>query len=1289
MSSVRRRLALALAAVGAAGLAATAAQAEPPAERGRPELVGTYQRVAKDLVQPDGSLRDVYEDLLVTGGRSYRLTLPRGAHVHGGTPIRVRGRLAGADMAAQEVETLGQAAAVTTTGTTKVLVILAHWSSPDSVTQAQAQSQIFGDDDGWFGEASYGQLGLTGATTPWVKIAAPTGGQCYANHMEIMSRAKAKALTLGYDASDYDRTIVYFPLCGGDASGAAGWAYQPGTEVWLNGYMDRRVSVHEQGHNYGLAHAHTYTCTVSSVRVTLAPPSSCYHTEYGDEYDSMGGSSYAAHFSAPQKNDLAWLTGRKRTLTSAETTFTLPPFETAGAQPLAAVAGVSGTSRAYWVEYRQAIGYDNALPSGATGGVLVHMKDSAITAGGGPFLLDVSPQNTYSDAVIPSGGAWTSPEGVRISVGAVSPTGAVVTVQGGADPPVVPSVPRNVTAVGGDGSVKVTWDPPASNGGATIQEYVVTRTPGGATETVEGTTATVDLLTNGVEYGFAVAARNAAGLGPASTPVTATPNAQLPSVSVTSPADGATVGGTVTVAATAAMHPVAQSPIEGVSFEVDGNAFGWDDTAPYTAQWETEWDGDGPHTITATAYDSDFRFQTSAPVGVTVATPKPTVSITLPVDDTVTADDVVTLQATAAPAAGGGAPIQWVAYELTDGTAIGYGGDTAPYAAQWDATALNGSYDLVAKVYDTNGRSGTSAPVHVTFDHPVPSVAITAPAENATVQGSAVPVTATATPSPVSGAAIDRVELYADGATYLGTDYDAPYSATWDTGSLVGAHTLTAVAYDVNGRSATTPPRTVTVANPVPAVAITSPADFAVTGAVVQLAATATPNAQSGSPIASVTFSVDGVELHPIAAPGPYSVAWNSGGASGQHTVVARAVDQAGRTGESATITFTVPPPKPSAVVVAPANGATVAAGTVELVVAGSPDPGTNSPVAFAQFLVDGETLDWDDAPDPGGIFTVTWQATPGQHVISAEVFDGNFDSGTTDVVSVTVIEKPGAPTAVTAAASTNGSATVSWTAPGSDGGNAITGYVVKTGAVTKQATGSPFTFPGLANGTAYAFTVAAVNAAGTGAYSTASNLVVPGSTALTRAASPGTVTYGKAVTVTGRLTVAGTTKPLAGRTVQLLACAPGSATCAYTGKSGITSATGAVSIAYVPKLHRDLKLRYVKTTDQFPTVTTSAVRVTVAAYVTSAISRTSVPLGGSATVSGKVAPAHSGKRVYLQRLYSTGWKNVTYKTLGTTGAASFTVRPAARGTYTYRLAFLGDTDHLAGYSTARTVKVT
>ena len=87
----------------------------------------------------------------------------------------------------------------------------------------------------------------------------------------------------------------------------------------------------------------------------------------------------------------------------------------------------------------------------------------------------------------------------------------------------------------------------------------------------------------------------------------------------------------------------------------------------------------------------------------------------------------------------------------------------------------------------------------------------------------------------------------------------------------------------------------------------------------------------------------------------------------------------------------------------------------------------------------------------------------------------------------------PGAPTKVSAIAG-NASATLTWTAPSSDGGAAITGYVIKAshGPVVKVGDITSDTVTGLDNGTAYAFTVAAVNSVGTGSSSAVSNSVTP-----------------------------------------------------------------------------------------------------------------------------------------------------------------------------------------------------
>ncbi|MFC4121074.1 fibronectin type III domain-containing protein [Nonomuraea zeae] len=80
-----------------------------------------------------------------------------------------------------------------------------------------------------------------------------------------------------------------------------------------------------------------------------------------------------------------------------------------------------------------------------------------------------------------------------------------------------PGAPTTVTGVARHQAVRVSWQPPASDGGTPINTYTVTATPGGRSVTVAGrTTATVTGLTNGTAYTFTVTATNAVGTGPVS-----------------------------------------------------------------------------------------------------------------------------------------------------------------------------------------------------------------------------------------------------------------------------------------------------------------------------------------------------------------------------------------------------------------------------------------------------------------------------------------------------------------------------------------------------------------------------------------------------------------------------------------------------------------------------------------------------------------------------------------------------------------------------------------------------
>jgi hypothetical protein len=70
----------------------------------------------------------------------------------------------------------------------------------------------------------------------------------------------------------------------------------------------------------------------------------------------------------------------------------------------------------------------------------------------------------------------------------------------------------------------------------------------------------------------------------------------------------------------------------------------------------------------------------------------------------------------------------------------------------------------------------------------------------------------------------------------------------------------------------------------------------------------------------------------------------------------------------------------------------------------------------------------------------------------------------------------------------------VSFKAPATTGGAAITSYMVTAspGGTRVTGTASPVVVTGLTNGTSYTFTVTATNAAGTSAASTASTAVTP-----------------------------------------------------------------------------------------------------------------------------------------------------------------------------------------------------
>jgi hypothetical protein len=188
-----------------------------------------------------------------------------------------------------------------------------------------------------------------------------------------------------------------------------------------------------------------------------------------------------------------------------------------------------------------------------------------------------------------------------------------------------------------------------------------------------------------------------------------------PTVSLSAPANNATVSGTQAVSANATDDKAGVS----VQFKLDGANIGAaDTTAPYSVNWDTTTATNATHTLTAVATDSDNVSTTSSTVSVTVnnapPVPGPTVSITSPASGATVSTTVdVTADATDTGAVTG------VQFKL-DGANLGAAVTTAPYTFSWDTTtATNGNHNLAAVATNAAGGTTTSTAVPVTVSNTV------------------------------------------------------------------------------------------------------------------------------------------------------------------------------------------------------------------------------------------------------------------------------------------------------------------------------------------------------------------------------------------------------------------------------------------------------------------------------------------------------------------------------------------------------------------------------------------
>jgi hypothetical protein len=150
----------------------------------------------------------------------------------------------------------------------------------------------------------------------------------------------------------------------------------------------------------------------------------------------------------------------------------------------------------------------------------------------------------------------------------------------------------------------------------------------------------------------------------------------------------------------------------------------------------------------------------------------------------------------------------------------------------------------------------------------------------------------------------------------------------------------------------------------------------------------------------------------------------------------------------------------------------------------GGPTYDGGSAIVYYQYYYDG--IDWTGVPSIP--FNV-----PGTNGVARTVYVRAVNSdgigGAVASTTSTPRTTPSAPTSFAGSNATFGQLTLSWAAPSSNGGNAVSSYVLRTGSTVLQDSASTsYTHTGLAPYTDYSYTVTAKNAAGEG---TAASLTI------------------------------------------------------------------------------------------------------------------------------------------------------------------------------------------------------
>jgi hypothetical protein len=277
-------------------------------------------------------------------------------------------------------------------------------------------------------------------------------------------------------------------------------------------------------------------------------------------------------------------------------------------------------------------------------------------------------------------------------------------------------------------------------------------------------------------------------------------------------------------------------------------------------------------------------------------------------------------------------------------------------------------------------------------------------------------------------------------------------------------------------------------------------------------------------------------------------------------------------------------------------------------------------------------------------------------------------------------------------ATGSNAAATLRWTVPT---GTNLAQVIVRrntgatppplptSGTAVYAGTASAVTATGLANGASYTFRAWIKDT--TGKIGPGSDTFLAGTKA-TNSASASAIMYTGGVTLRSKVTRVDTAAGVAGVPMTLYAKAK-NATRWTTVTTVTSSATGDVASLQKPAVSTYYMWGYNGSPDLLGS-RSAAVLVQVRPAMSSYLTPAAIRLGASTVLYGYLNPPHAGMTVYLQRRSGTSWVAMTTGKLATNGKFAFSIKPATRGTFTYRVVWLADADHQGTQTASKVLTV-